>query len=122
LVIWPFPIRIKTIYLLQYHQNGVKVLQHRNGTSNRKKWCDPDMKNIYEVLRQKELEVQQLQKDIEALRVAARLLADDEAEASSSRPLTSSATTPRISAAAAVAAAVKPAEPMSQSVGIRQFP
>ena len=35
------------------------------------------MKNIYDVLRQKENEIQQLQKDIEALRVAARLLADD---------------------------------------------
>jgi hypothetical protein len=35
------------------------------------------MKDIYVVLRQKEQEAQQLQKDIEALRVAARLLADD---------------------------------------------
>ncbi len=35
------------------------------------------MKNIYEVIRQKESEVQQLQKDLEALRVAARLLADE---------------------------------------------
>jgi len=35
------------------------------------------MKNIYEVLRQKEAELQQLQKEVEALRVAAELLADD---------------------------------------------
>ncbi len=35
------------------------------------------MKNIYDVMRQKEAEIQQLQKEIEALRVAARLLADD---------------------------------------------
>jgi hypothetical protein len=35
------------------------------------------MKNIYEVLRQKEAELQQLQKEIEALRVAARLLAEE---------------------------------------------
>jgi hypothetical protein len=35
------------------------------------------MRNIYDVLRQKEAEIQQLQRDIEALRVAARLLADD---------------------------------------------
>jgi hypothetical protein len=98
-------------------------MQHRHGDSNRNKWCDPNMKNIYEVLRQKELEIQQLQRDIEALRVAARLLADDsEAETSISRPLASSVPTPRISAAAAVAAAVKPAEQLSPSVGIRQFP
>jgi len=35
------------------------------------------MKNIFDVMRQKEAEVQQLQKEIEALRVAARLLAED---------------------------------------------
>ncbi len=35
------------------------------------------MKNIYDVLRQKEAELQQLQKEIEALRIAARLLSDD---------------------------------------------
>jgi len=35
------------------------------------------MKNIYDVMRQKEAEIQQLQRDIEALRVAARLLAED---------------------------------------------
>jgi hypothetical protein len=39
------------------------------------------MKNVYEVLRQKELEVSRLQKEVEALRVAAPLLlADGEAE------------------------------------------
>jgi hypothetical protein len=35
------------------------------------------MKNVYEVLRQKELEVSRLGKEVEALRVAAPLLADD---------------------------------------------
>jgi hypothetical protein len=35
------------------------------------------MKNIYDVLKQKESEIQQLQKEIEALRIAATLLADD---------------------------------------------
>jgi hypothetical protein len=76
------------------------------------------MKNIYEVLRQKELELQQLQKDIEALRVAARLLADDgDAETASSRSMGSVAA-PRISPAAVG----KPAETMSPTTGIRQFP
>lgn len=117
------PVKIKTIYLLPRHQNGVTVLQHRHGDSNRNQWRDPNMKNIYEVLRQKELELQQLQRDIEALRLAARLLADDSAaETSGARPLASSVPAPRISAAAAVAAAVKPAEPSNPSVGIRQFP
>ena len=97
-------------------------MQHRHGDSNRNQWCDPNMKNIYEVLRQKELEFQQLQRDIEALRVAARLLADDnEAATSTARPLANNVPAPRISAAAAVAA-VKPAEPLNPSVGIRQFP
>ena len=39
------------------------------------------MKNIADVLKQKEIEYMQLQKDIEALRVAARLLADDDSSA-----------------------------------------
>jgi hypothetical protein len=78
------------------------------------------MKNIYEVLRQKENEIQQLQKDIEALRVAARLLADDN-ELDTVRTVTSTGTAPRVSAAA-VATAVKPAETLGPAVGIRQFP
>ncbi len=97
-------------------------MQPRQGKSIRNNGCDPDMKNLYEVLRQKELEVQQLQKEIEALRLAARLLADDnETESSSTRSVTQ-VPTPRVSAAA-VAAAVKPAEPLNASAaGIRQFP
>lgn len=35
------------------------------------------MKNIYDVIRQKEQEITELQREIEALRTAARLLADD---------------------------------------------
>jgi hypothetical protein len=38
------------------------------------------MKDVYEVLRQKELEVSRLKYEVEALRVAAPLLADWEAE------------------------------------------
>ena len=79
------------------------------------------MKNIYEVLRQKELELQQLQKDIEALRVAARLLADDNDAEVAARSMGSSAAAPRISTSA-VAAVGKPAESMSPTTGIRQFP
>lgn len=35
------------------------------------------MKNVYEVLRQKELELARLEKEVEALRLAAPLLSDD---------------------------------------------
>jgi hypothetical protein len=35
------------------------------------------MKNVYEVLRQKELEVSRLEKEVDALRVAAPLLSED---------------------------------------------
>jgi hypothetical protein len=35
------------------------------------------MKNLFDVLRQKEAELQQIQREIEALRVAARLLSDE---------------------------------------------
>lgn len=47
------------------------------------------MKNVYEVLRQKELELAKLEKEVEALRVAAPLLSDDKesgVEAASNKP------------------------------------
>jgi len=72
------------------------------------------MKNVYEVLRQKELELSRLEKEVEALRVAAPLLSDDKegvAEAINSKPsLTSTpAQQPiRIPQPAAVASATSP--------------
>ena len=46
------------------------------------------MKNIYDVLRQKELEIERLKKEIEALRLVAPMLEDKEAtrEVASSTP------------------------------------
>jgi hypothetical protein len=47
------------------------------------------MKNVYEVLRQKELELARLEKEVEALRVAAPLLSDEKEagmEANSNKP------------------------------------
>jgi hypothetical protein len=47
------------------------------------------MKNVYEVLRQKELELSRLEKEVEALRVAAPLLSDEKEagmEANSNKP------------------------------------
>ncbi len=35
------------------------------------------MKDVYELLRQKELEISRLEKEVEALRIAAPLLSDD---------------------------------------------
>ncbi len=45
------------------------------------------MKNVYEVLRQKELEVSRLEKEVDALRVAAPLLSE-EGEAEDGNPST----------------------------------
>ncbi len=52
------------------------------------------MKNVYEVLRQKELELARLEKEVEALRVAAPLLSDDKemlAEGTNNKPTLASA-------------------------------
>jgi hypothetical protein len=74
------------------------------------------MKNVYEVLRQKELELARLEKEVEALRVAAPLLSDGQesvAEAVNSKPtLTASAAAQqpiRIPQPAAAAGAPQPA-------------
>jgi hypothetical protein len=73
------------------------------------------MKNVYEVLRQKELELAHLEKEVEALRVAAPLLSEDKGESLSdsgnSKPtLAASATQQpiRIPQAAVNAAPVTP--------------
>ena len=39
------------------------------------------MKNVYEVLRQKELELSRLEKEVEALRIAAPLLSEEKEQA-----------------------------------------
>jgi hypothetical protein len=45
------------------------------------------MKNVYEVLRQKELELARLEKEVEALRVAAPLLSEEkESSAENNKP------------------------------------
>jgi len=53
------------------------------------------MKNAYEVLRQKELDVSRLQKEVDALRIAARILAEDDGGAGAEkRPVLSSPASP----------------------------
>jgi hypothetical protein len=73
------------------------------------------MKNVYEVLRQKELELARLEKEVEALRVAAPLLSDEKgeslSESASSKPSLAATATqqpiripqPAVSAAAVTA-------------------
>jgi len=56
------------------------------------------MRNVYEVLRQKELELARLEKEVEALRVAAPLLSDDKdagVEAGNNKPTLAATTTPQ---------------------------
>jgi len=72
------------------------------------------MKNVYEVLRQKELELARLEKEVEALRVAAPLLSDDKEslEATNNKPTlasSSSAQQPIRIPQAAVNASPQPA-------------
>jgi outer membrane protein TolC len=53
-----------------------------------------DMKNINEVLKQKEAELQQVQREVEALRLAIRLLSEESDPRLEMRPLTPTATMP----------------------------
>jgi hypothetical protein len=54
-----------------------------------------DMKNVYEVLRQKELELARLEKEVEALRVAAPLLSDDKDAGSENKPTLAATNAPQ---------------------------
>lgn len=69
------------------------------------------MKNINDVLRLKEQQIQQLQREIEALRVAARLLADDNDVVPAPRPATS--TNVAVPAMPAPQMVMRPAQPVA---------
>lgn len=74
------------------------------------------MKNVYEVLRQKELELTRLEKEVEALRVAAPLLSDEkETLAEMPKPGMTAAAPPSARISPVVAAQVMP--PQSRAVG-----
>ncbi|MBV8772142.1 MAG: hypothetical protein JO166_07420 [Deltaproteobacteria bacterium] len=79
------------------------------------------MKNVYEVLRQKELELSRLEKEVEALRVAAPLLSDDKdanAEASATtKPALTSNTTPAQQPIRIPQPAVNQAQPTARAAG-----
>jgi hypothetical protein len=56
------------------------------------------MRNVYEVLRQKELELARLEKEVEALRVAAPLLSEEKemaVEATNNKPTLASSSVPQ---------------------------
>ncbi len=53
------------------------------------------MKNVYEVLRQKELELTRLEKEVEALRVAAPLLSEEKEQTSEAPKPSLTATAPQ---------------------------
>ena len=75
------------------------------------------MRNIYEVIRQKESEIQQLEKELEALRMAARLLTEDtKVDVEPPRVI------PTMRAVAAAAPAVKTDTEVFLSAPLRQFP
>jgi len=60
------------------------------------------MKNVYEVLRQKELELSRLEQEVEALRIAAPLLAEGEEAGNDHKPRLATAVnaTPQVDRAA----------------------
>ncbi len=81
------------------------------------------MKDINEVLRKKESDLQQLQREVEALRVAARLLSE-EAETSSAygTRLTAGAGSYVPSARPAAPAATEPSYGSWDAAGVKKFP
>ncbi len=92
------------------------------------------MKNVFDVLRQKESELQQIQKEIEALRVAARLLADEQEADDDSGPSRTAVAAvlsrPAPATTASSSPALRPATPVVNGDGysaardnaLRQFP
>jgi len=76
----------------------------------------PSMKNVYEVLRQKELELARLEKEVEALRVVAPLLSDEkEVSVEMPKPTIAAATQQPIRIPTPVAA--QPVSPPGRAVG-----
>jgi hypothetical protein len=70
------------------------------------------MKNINDVLKQKEAELQQVQREVEALRLAIRLLSDEGEARWDVRPAAPIATTPDL----------RPKGPVADVVSSRPFP
>jgi len=85
------------------------------------------MKNVYEVLRQKELELTRLEKEVEALRIAAPLLSDEAKETVAEPPKPTLAPTApqqpiRIPSPAVTAAAAPPARAAGWEDAAKRWP
>jgi hypothetical protein len=83
------------------------------------------MKNVYEVLRQKELELARLEKEVEALRIAAPLLSEDKESESAVKAASPSAASPQPSVRVpqpAVAAAATQARPAGWEETAKRWP
>jgi len=84
------------------------------------------MKNVYEVLRQKELELTRLEKEVEALRVAAPLLSEEKEQlAEAPKPTLTTATPPqpvRIPPVVAAQAAPTPARVAGWEDAAKRWP
>jgi len=85
------------------------------------------MKNVYEVLRQKELELTRLEKEVEALRIAAPLLSEEMKESMAEPPKpTLTATAPqqpiRIPSPAVAAAVNAPARAAGWEDAAKRWP
>ena len=84
------------------------------------------MKNVYEVLRQKELELTRLEKEVEALRIAAPLLSEEkESLAEAPKPSLTTTAPPqpvRIPQAVAAQAANQPARAAGWEEAAKRWP
>jgi hypothetical protein len=84
------------------------------------------MKNVYEVLRQKELELTRLEKEVEALRVAAPLLSDEKEQlAEAPKPSLAPSAQPqpvRVPPVVAVQAANAPARAAGWEEAAKRWP
>jgi hypothetical protein len=69
-----------------------------------------DMKNVYEVLRQKEMELARLEKEVEALRLVAPLLSEEKESADPSKSFGMGQTQQPIRIPQAAAASTAPAQ------------
>jgi hypothetical protein len=84
------------------------------------------MKNVFEVLRQKEIELARLEKEVEALRVAAPLLSDEKEQIGEAAKPTLTATAPqqpiRIPAPVAAQAVNQPARAAGWEDAAKRWP
>jgi len=76
------------------------------------------MKNVYEVLRQKELELSRLEKEVEALRIAAPLLSEEKEQAAdAAKPSLTAVTTQQQPVRIPAPIAAQAAAPQARAAG-----